>query len=835
MPLTASTNYKNALTSTVKEEWIFELRNNTYTDGSVNTQYIRLATALVGSGATQYHSLITSLPSIRESIDLVDSTSKVGNISISCVNGQLSNHSNATLAEEIYGGTRKYINRDVVVKSRVGGGFEDSGYDMGALDNNLTASSSDTSFEIADTSIPEIFSAGVVIKINNEEMLISSVSFTPSISVTINVVRGHNGTTIAAHTAADVYVFSGYENTIYTGRLKSVRLQNQDVVTIEISARTPIDFLKIPEYTSSGGKFFPILYGAGTPETSSISSPQFVTDARVFPLQVDTLNNNRYNCLAHQAVTGDGRLHYPVKDSFSSDGFPMFVPLDDDQNSSVNKYEGVTDSNKNVLFTDLDLHRGYKLLPTQSITYNSPSQGTVTNFDDFYDTSHTSCATWATGDLPQTSPSTPVAVDFSYLVEDISREEHEIEECLLYVKWGVSDFAEEPQTALAAALKIRAIFGGSSITHTAASTTGNRADAYTSIDLLDTNIFSSANGQAPDSVQIYFEANGSVQSSGESPGSLTFRACDFYLRIKTKIIDKNDNTDLNSLVNSNAVTGIKKLYTGTDGLDKSWSSGAVTNIAEMHRDLIYRFAGITTEPENYSALNTARSGWTVFYYLHKQKDLLKVLEQTQKEGGFIFRFKASDGNPQYIYLVDSPSTDHTISKSDIINTNISLSTFDSLITKRVLKHQRNPINDELLFEVECTDTTNNPRTDYNVQSDENISTEELEILNGNIVNTQEGKTITSTNMGSGNKNDGYANYYNAIEGNPKLLIDTEIINPGSSGGSSYFYLMEVGDICAFDHNNMIVEPFGESFNGKKFIITSLTRSPGSLKVSLREI
>ena len=834
MPLTASTNYKNALTSTIKEEWIFELRNNTYTDGSVNTQYVRLATALVGSGATQYHSLITSTPSIRENIDLVQSSSKVGNISVTCVNGQLSNHSNATLAEEIYGGTRKYINRDVVVKSRVGGGFEDSGYDMGALDNNLTASSSDTSFQVADTSIPEIFSAGVVIKINDEEMLISSVSFTPSISVTINVVRGHNGTTIAAHTAADVYVFSGYENTIYTGRLKSVTLQNQDIVSIEISARTPIDFLKIPEHTSLAGNFFPILYGEGTPETSSVSSPQLVTDARVFPLQVDTLNNNRYNCLAHQAVTGDGRLHYPVKDSFSSDGFPRFVPLDDDQDSSANKYEGVTDSNKNVLFTDLDLHRGYKLLPTQSITYNAPSQGTVTNFDDFYDTSHTSCATWATGDLPQTTPSQPVAVDFSYLVEDISREEHEIEECVLYVKWGVSDFAEEPQTSLGAALKIRAIFGGSSIIHTAASTNGNRADAYTSIDLLDTNIFSSANGQAPDSVQIYFEANGSVQSSGDSPGSLTFRACDFYLQIKTKIIDKNDNTDLNSLVNSNAVTGIKKLYTGTDGLHKSWSSGAVTNIAEMHRDLIYRFAGITTEPENYSALNTARSGWTVFYYLNEQKELLKILEQTQKEGGFIFRFKANDGSPQYIYLVDTPATDHTISKSDIINTNISLTAFDNLITKRVIKHQRNPINDELLFEVECTDTTNNPRTDYNVQSDENIATEELEILNGNIVNTQEGKTITNTNMGSGNKNDGYANYYNAIEGNPKLLIDTEIINPGSSGGS-HFYLMEVGDICAFDHTDMIVEPFGESFNGKKFIVTSLTRKPGSLKVSLREI
>ena len=142
----------------------------------------------------------------------------------------------------------------------------------------------------------------------------------------------------------------------------------------------------------------------------------------------------------------------------------------------------------------------------------------------------------------------------------------------------------------------------------------------------------------------------------------------------------------------------------------------------------------------------------------------------------------------------------------------------------------------MLFEAECTDTTNDPRTKYNVQSDENIATEELKILNGNIVNGEEGQTISASNrnMGSGNKNDGYANYYNAIEGNPKLLVETEIINPGDSG-NSHFYLMEVGDICEFNHSNQLIAPFAESFSGKKFIVTSLTRSPGSLKVSLREI
>ena len=834
MPLTASTNYKNALTSTIKEEWIFELRNNTYTDGSVNTQYIRLATALVGSGATQYHSLITSLPSIRESIDLKESSSKVGNISINCVNGQLSNHSNATLAEEIYGGTRKYINRDVVVKSRVG----------------------------------------------------------------------------------------GEENIIYTGRLKSVKLQNQDVVSIEISARTPIDFLKIPEYTSLAGNFFPTFYGEGTPITSTVLSPQFIqySPAKCFPVTVDTLNNGRYNCLAHKAVT-DGRLHYPLKDSFSSTGFPLFVPLDDIQNTSTNDYEGTVDSNKNVLFTALDLHRSYKFRPIQDISVaatktivgdpptTDPSPNNTANF---YDNDDSTFGTWKVTMDILNAPVDQSITDtetLTYSINNIGKEEHEIQECKLHIKWGVSDYSETAGTTLNANLNIKPTYGGLSNTVTIATETSDRTPAYQSaIDLLSTGTFSNANGQIPDTLDIIFEALGSVPADDSaSPGTLQFNVYDFYLEITTKI------TDTDNLANSNAVTSIKKLYTGADGLHKSWSSGAVTTVAEMHRDLMYRFAGITTSsvfqsdgttanllaealdssetgvdvddgsvfavndtiridseemlitsissntltvtrgqngtsaathsdnasitrvPENFTTLNTARSGWTVFYYLHKQKELLKVLEQTQKEGGFIFRFKANDGSPQYIYLVDSPATNHTISKSDIINTNISLTAFDNLITKRVIKHQRNPINDELLFEVECTDTTNNPRTDYNVQSDENIATEELEILNGNIVNTQEGKTITSTNMGSGNKNDGYANYYNAIEGNPKLLIDTEIINPGSSGGSSYFYLMEVGDICAFDHTDMIVEPFGQSFNGKKFIVTGLTRSPGSLKVSLREI
>ena len=738
MALSGNNDYNGALGASIKEEWIFELRNNTYSSGSAATEYIRLATAQVGSGNTKYHSFITSTPTIRESIDLVASTSKNGNISISCVNGTLDNHSNATLAAEIYGGTRRYINRDVVVKSRVG----------------------------------------------------------------------------------------GFENIIYTGRLKSVSIQNQDTVNIEISARTPIDFLKIPEFSSNSGNFFPIFYGSGTPQTSSVgthtSDTKFMqySPAKVFPVMVDSLNNGQYNCLAHEAVT-DGRLHYPIKDLFSSDGFPVFVPLDDAQDNSFDDYEGATnDTNRNVLFTDLDLERAYLLRPVQNITTTTPNVNPPndTELAEFSDNDNTTSTTWSF-----TAPQGDGTDSLKFKISDIPKEEHEIQECKLYVKWGVSNHNESSGGTIVSTLRVKPTYSGSSNTIAIDNETGNRTAAYSSaIDLLSTGTFSNANGQIPDDVEIEFLITHDVQDNNDSAGSVTIDAFDFFLEITTKI------TDTDNLANSSAVTAIKKLYTGADGLDQSFNAGnAVTNVAQMHRDLIRRFAGITDTPENYSALNTARANWTVFYYLHKQKELLKVLEQTQKEGGFIFRFKANDGSPQYIFLVDSPSVNHTISKDDIKGTKISLTDFDSLITKRVLKYQRNPINDELLFEKTFTDTTNDPRGKYNVQSEENIATEELEILNDSI-------GASNLNMGSGNKNDGYANYYNAIEGNPKILVETEIINPGDSG-NSHFYLMEVGDICEFNHNNQLVAPFGESFNGKKFITTSITRSPGSLKVSLREI
>ena len=79
MPLAASSGYKSALDGSLDEHWIVEIANSA---GS----YVRLATKDFGSGTSQYHGYIVNKPTIRESIDLVDSKSTTSSI---CYNSKI--------------------------------------------------------------------------------------------------------------------------------------------------------------------------------------------------------------------------------------------------------------------------------------------------------------------------------------------------------------------------------------------------------------------------------------------------------------------------------------------------------------------------------------------------------------------------------------------------------------------------------------------------------------------------------------------------------------------------------------------------------------------------
>ena len=756
MALTAdSSDYTTAIdSSSITENWIFELRNSTYTDGSANTQYMRLALTESGSGSTKYHSFITNKPTIRESINLEKGTSSVSNVTIEVNNDTLANFSK-TVAEEIYksSGSRNYINRDVIIKSEIG----------------------------------------------------------------------------------------GYTQTIYTGRLKDVKMSGQDKVTLVIAVHNPItDDIIFPLYQSKSGNYFPVIYdNLCTPETSTVSSPQHVDAGFVVPLEVDTIGNGTYNCLAHKALT-DGRLHYPVKDTFNADGYPLMCPLDDIQsNTSHDDYEGASnDTNRNVMMTDLDLDRKYLLRPQTVSDPSSVTGLTVANPSNAYASS--GVLTSATLTFSSTATISPQA---EWDITDTVREEHSLQSLTFTALYDIDNFNEPSggSESLTILFRLFVTFAGQAEQyHDIVSATANTGGSYTTVtqDLFNTSDYSNSVNQIPESVKLrvsFIQVTGNGGGSGDT-GTATVALKDMYFTINTKIEDETDNSsndvDVPQLANSTAVTNIKRLYTGADGLTRSWDTGnTVATLVEMHRDLLYRFAGYTTAPTNYSTLNSARSTWRPRYWTHKSTKLKEVLNKCAFEGGFVFRFRPATNIGHYIFIPNSPTTQHYIRKQDITSLDISVTPFDKLVTKRIMKYYTNPINDKALLEQTSEDTTNAPRTTYNIASAEKVETTELKILAGGL---------GATNMGSGNKNDGFANYYNAITGLPKLVISTEIINAGDSSSArndsaSSFYYMEVGDFVEFDNSNKLVEPFGDAFNGKQFIVISLTRGIGTLKVTLREV
>ena len=238
------------------------------------------------------------------------------------------------------------------------------------------------------------------------------------------------------------------------------------------------------------------------------------------------------------------------------------------------------------------------------------------------------------------------------------------------------------------------------------------------------------------------------------------------------------------------------MYSGGVGALKSFGTGVVENIVDMHRDILSRHAGISSSANDvivntgtYANLVTARSSWKVAYWLDKPTDISKILDKAQYEGGFIFRFRTSDETPQYIYIPDGTiSADHIIDLNDISSYNVKVTPMDKLITKRVIKYKRNPINNQHIKEQTSEDTTNSVRANYNVLTNENIQQDKLDILISGI---------GAEDTGTGNRNDGFANYYQEINGEPKYIVNVEINETTSSGVSDYFYGMEVGDFAKF--------------------------------------
>jgi hypothetical protein len=266
------------------------------------------------------------------------------------------------------------------------------------------------------------------------------------------------------------------------------------------------------------------------------------------------------------------------------------------------------------------------------------------------------------------------------------------------------------------------------------------------------------------------------------------------------------------------------VYTGADGLvDNGWNSNsAITEIHEAHRDLLHRFTSYSNSntPTNWGSgtnLNSIKD-WRIRYWVNEPTELIKVLEKLQFEGGFIFRFNGQ-GAGEYIFIPDSISTDHTLTKNDIDDLNISLTQMSNIITSMDIEYRKHPAISGHMTSVSATNST--AISDLGVGTNENKKTIRLDAYVGDSSSENDIPTSATSNV-----NDDWFSYYNSILGEQKIEVSATVVNP-------IFYGIDVGDFVAFD--SMPIDAFDQSWSGKNFMVISVTRQIGKLKCKFREI
>jgi len=306
----------------------------------------------------------------------------------------------------------------------------------------------------------------------------------------------------------------------------------------------------------------------------------------------------------------------------------------------------------------------------------------------------------------------------------------------------------------------------------------------------------------------------SASSSGSISLDVDFVLEDFYL-----VIGVENAVAREPQATQESIEQTDLLYASGDGLTETYSgsNGNAYEIHEQHRDLMKRFTNYTGTPTGWSDLDSARS-WQSRYWILESTPLIDHLEKLQYEGGFIARFNGQN-EFQYIFIANSPSVNATLDADDISDISVSTVDFFSLVSKMDIEYELHPA--ESKYNTSVTSTNSSTRTEYNIQSAENTKNIKLDAY----------VSPTIPSSASSNKNDDFYSYYNHIVGSPRTIINFTVVNP------NYFGL-DVGDVINFDGQDNfdnVLMVFASSWDDFSFMITDVSRSVGSLKITAREI
>ncbi len=278
-----------------------------------------------------------------------------------------------------------------------------------------------------------------------------------------------------------------------------------------------------------------------------------------------------------------------------------------------------------------------------------------------------------------------------------------------------------------------------------------------------------------------------------------------------KIYDYSARVEKQKLIEPGKIDGF---YSEINGLSQTYDggSGYALRPHEVIRDIFTRFTGYdladsaidVNNGDAWSDIATDRD-YEVRLWENKPKSIDSIIETIQKEFAIIFLLTAT--NMRVIYVKTSyASSNWTLSPQNANDFNVEITPISSLKTKVIYDYYTHPAKGTYL---EQTIVTNTNRTKWGFLSDENI-------LNDKFNYQKESAAVSYIGA-----------HVNNLCGTPKIIVSCDVVNNKMAG------LIEVGDILDFE--NMIIEPFGDTWAGKYFMVTKTTKTPFITSVTCREV
>tara|TARA_A100001515_G_scaffold26512_1_gene20362 strand:+ start:4699 stop:7506 length:2808 start_codon:yes stop_codon:yes gene_type:complete len=680
-----------------------------------------------------------------------------------------------------------------------------------------------------DTTVSSNYYVGSVlnnsIAIRDSIDINSGQSSTSNITITSANFKKHgsefykllfNGTNNFHNKEVRVFAQYDYEDTlsncqqIFSGRLVDVQLDGNANITMQINSHRPWDGIEFPQTKHEVKNVYePVVYGQYNPSDLS-ASPKLASYGGLFPVPVidvssyteDGATRGHINTIMPKAYSaGDNNhLHIHMDDYFF--GIRLSV------SESTIDHATVLEHGVNILKTSTHYFAMGHFVPSVGVNefgvtmMSNMENAFIRSSDGSIDTSTFASQTMSSDDQK------------AYIQHQSYRKEFS-KSTLIGARITVEADRNDGNTSDTNQYDITARKNGSTLNSNNISVNSNTQISQAVGGGIKTISFSTE-PEAPTQITYEFSADEATTYPH------TLKIYGITTNVKIDLHDKDDgDDDAERLAN-------KKFYSGGAGLTASWDSDAIVHGHDAHRDLLQRFAGISSaDPENWSSLVTDRTRntadnadidtWKIRYWQLEPTSLKSILDKMAYEFCFNYKISAS-GNLKYIHVKRSSelAATVTLSKADIKDLQLKTTGLSEVVTKMEIANNLHPAVNNKYYNY-TTNTNTTSRAKYNLGDKEGFQQINLDMNVGEIPSTADADL-----------NADWYSYRNHLIGDMKIIVECQIINLAKG------YQLETGDIISF--TDMPIEMFGTDFSASKFfIITEYNRSIGNVRIVAREV